>query len=593
MCGIFGIIDQNKREIEPEELRSGLKILAHRGPDGEGTYFEKNIALGHRRLAIFDLSEKGHQPMTFCGKVIVFNGAIYNFPELRRELEKDNYTFHTGTDTEVILAAYDRWGTECVDRFNGQWAFAIYDPEKKIIFCSRDRFGIKPFYYTVFDNRFYFASEIKAFTRQRGWHKKLNITRAYEFLAYGLHEHTAETMYEGVFQLPQGNHLIYDLQRHDWELKPYYSLKDQIVESRMPFAEACEKFRFLLQDAVRLRLRADVPFCSALSGGLDSSALVRIMQGLLGQRSISAVSVCFPENPEIDESSFIDVLQEEKSFHSIRIIPDHKEMESLVEKVSWHQEEPISSYSVIAQYLVFRKAHSAGLKVMLDGQGADEILGGYPKFYAPYFKKLIRRNPAQLIPAIWNLVQLHHWPLEKIWNKMSALSAKSKGLIPAWIHPDFQPDPKNLYRPASVSGMSQLSVQLITEMGLPALLHYEDRNAMANGVESRLPFLDHRLVAFCLSLKDDYRIHDARRKYILREAMKTQLPKAIYQRYDKLGFAVPDWAPSAEQLHQSIDVLKQSDRPILNVKADLKELPHPVKERIFFFSKFMEQNLGN
>lgn len=588
MCGILGIIDQRGKPLNPTELKRGLNMLAHRGPDGQGEYYGRNFAFGHRRLAIFDPSDRGEQPMTYRGKVIVFNGAIYNFPELKSELEKWGHQFLTETDTEVILAAYDQWGIQCVDRFNGQWAFALYDPTENIIFCSRDRFGIKPFYYAAFGGRFHFASEIKAFTTFSGWKKQLNKTRAYEFLAYGLHDHTTETLYDGVHQLPQGSHLLYSLADNSWKIEPYYNLKDHLGSANATFDEARDQFLELLRDAVQLRLRADVPIGSALSGGLDSSSVVRIMQDILEEKSVTTVSACFPETPDIDETRFIDALQREKNFQSIKVFPTKQQLQDLRAKVSWQQDEPLSSDSVIAQYLVFQKAGSEGLKVMLDGQGADEILGGYPKFYAPYFQTLLRKEPLSIIPAVWDFIHLHQWSYTGIWKKLGNYGAKSKGLIPAWIQSQFQPDPETLYRPKSVRDMRELSLQLITEMGLPALLHYEDRNAMAHGVESRLPFLDHRLVEFCLSLPDSFRIRRSRRKYILREAMRPQLPETIYQRYDKLGFEVPDWSPSDIQLKESRSILQQFAQPILHPTMDLTGLPVSTKQRIYFFSEFMQ-----
>lgn len=588
MCGILGIVDRGNQPVEQEALSVGLKMLAHRGPDGAGTYCGKNFALGHRRLAIFDTSQQGTQPMQYLGKVITFNGAIYNFPELREELEKYDYRFHTETDTEVILAAYDHWGVSCVERFNGQWAFAIYDPEKDWLFCSRDRFGIKPLYYAIFESRFHFASEIKAFKPLKGWQQVFNDLRVYEYLAYGLHDHTDETLYQHVFQVPQGCNLIYDLNIHTWKITSYYSLKEQEKAPPSNFEDTIEQFRCLLQDAVRLRMRADVPFGAALSGGLDSSSLVRIIQDWSDEQPVTTVSACFPGEAGIDETPYVDALVNERPFNNLRIIPDHAQFMALQQKVSIYQDEPINSHSIIAQFLVFQRARTAGLKVMLDGQGADEILGGYPKFYSPYFKGLARSNPVGLFPAMWNFVQLHEWSFRSIVKKMIVYSAKSKGLMPAWIHPEFQPDPGQQYRPTPIRNIRELSIQLITEMGLPALLHYEDRNAMANGIESRLPFLDHRLVEFCLALPEEYLLHGARRKYLLREAMRPHLPDLIYRRYDKMGFEVPEWSPTAAELKTAVTTIEETWKPIVRSKLDVTQLPTAIRERIYFFDQFLQ-----
>lgn len=587
MCGIIGIIDQQNRTVPEAMIAPALEALQHRGPNGSGTFVGPAFAFGHRRLAIFDLSEQGRQPMRYGDLVIVFNGAIYNFPELRAELEQVGCSFQSRTDTEVILAAYAHWGPSCVSRFNGQWAFAIYDPARRQIFCSRDRFGIKPFYYTTFAGRFHFASEIKAFAALAGWRPQLQRTRSYEFLAYGLHDHTHDCLFAGVSQLPPGCNLVYDLNTHQYRIDRYYNLRDQLSDPPISFSEARDEFRRLLADAVQLRLRSDVKLGSALSGGLDSSSVVGLMGTMIKGEQLTTVSVCFPGLPAIDESAYIDDLQNRQDFRSLRITPGPQELEQLVDEVTWHQDEPLTGPGAIAQFLVFRTAAAHGIRVMLDGQGGDEILAGYEKFYAPYFRGLLSERPAALAPALWNFMRLHHWSYQRIFDKMQALNSKTKGLVPAWLDEHFRPPADALFRPAAFRTVRELSLQLMSEMGLPTLLHYEDRNAMAHGVESRLPFLDHRLVAFCLSLPDNFKLHKGRRKVILREAMRELLPDSIYQRYDKLGFAVPSWTLSPQQLQESLRILNGTSEPILNDKIDLTKLPVPVQQRIFYFARFL------
>lgn len=296
MCGIAGIISRNKNDLY--YIEKMCETVVHRGPDGFGYYYDDNFAFGHRKLAIIDLSDHGKQPMEYFDKyVITYNGEIYNYIELRDELKDKGYTFRSDCDTEVIMGAYDCWGEACLDKFNGMWAFAIYNKENGTIFCARDRFGIKPFYYTLLNDKFIFASEIKEFTVFNDWKSAANKKRLLDFLVQSVFDHTNETFFEGVYQLRGGEKLIYDLKTYTYTISRWYSLEWKRTKNNLSFDEAVEKFREIFTDSVRLRLRSDVKVGSCLSGGLDSSSIVCVANRILRERSDEikqeTVSSCF------------------------------------------------------------------------------------------------------------------------------------------------------------------------------------------------------------------------------------------------------------------------------------------------------------
>lgn len=534
MCGIFGLIPKDKTAVSSEILGKALHLLAHRGPDGQGIFQDGSLGLAHTRLAIFDISDSGRQPMHYRHYTIVFNGAIYNFPELRKELCRRGYSFRTNTDTEVIPAAYDCWGEACLHRFNGMWAFAIYDSRRQRLFCSRDRFGIRPFYYLDDGSHFAFASEVKAFGAVPGHRFRLNAVRAYEFLAYGWQDHTQECMVENIRPLPPGCFAIFNLDTHRLEIRCYYQLEEQICRpEEKTFAGRQEQFRELFKDSVRLRLRADVPVALSLSGGMDSSSVLAVQNDLQPGKPLDCFSVVFPGTAS-DEEPFVDAMATRYQAPLRKIIPSFQDIASALNATCWHQDEPIASAAVIAHYRMMQHIRQQGFKVMLNGQGADEILGGYDKFYWPFFKELARAKPWKLPAEILGLLLRHPSAFSRtrrLWQREKA--------PPIWLHPDFVPPAERLFRRSREENLASCSRNLIREVGLPVLLHYEDRSAMASGVESRLPFMDHRLVEYSLGLPAEDKIHYGVRKYALRRAMEGMLPKAVLNRYAKMGFPTP------------------------------------------------------
>jgi asparagine synthase (glutamine-hydrolysing) len=598
MCGISGIINKNTTTVLESDLKKITSIINHRGPDDEGFYIHENVGFGHRRLSILDLSSDGHQPMHFQNKyVITYNGEIYNYLEIKEELVKQGYQFRSKTDTEVILAAYNHWGTDCTHHFNGMWAFAIHDKEKNIVFCSRDRFGVKPFYYASIGDCFAFGSEIKQFTTLPKWNAQLNFPRALDFLMYGIFNHTEETLFDGVLQLKGGHNLVYHLQTNVYQTKQWYDITSKIKTYKGNFEEAKSQFLHLFQDAVKLRLRSDVKVGSCLSGGLDSSAIVTIVNKILretGKHDIQeTVSACF-DIKKYDEQEYIDEVVDQTHVKAHKVFPKYEQLFDTLDKITWHQDSPIGSSSIFAQYHVFDTTAKQGIKVMLDGQGADETLAGYDGFYYSYYYSL-----------------LHQLKLGTLMNEVISVKRYSRFSMPSFIYKTFTsflPDPIHKllkqklntfrdmginYEPFSTSNgkqdmiinqvldfstLQKLSLNQVYEHSLPMLLHNADRMSMAHSIESRLPFLDYRLVEYILSLQDCYKINRGKTKYILREALKHILPHKIVTRFDKMGFVTPEayWMKNHNQefyarLEESSTVLSslvEKEKILANFKKE-------------------------
>lgn len=446
MCGIATLISLNQSSNYLHHINLMTDVINHRGPDDEGfVFFSKNnssskdqpytdhifsgkdgspklqelslnyvpkeqytnqkipdsvVALGHRRLSIIDLSPYGHQPMCDSSSRywIIFNGEVYNYIEIREELEAMGHHFVSGTDTEVILNAYKQWGKDCLSRFNGMWAFIIFDTKNGTLFASRDRFGVKPLYYWYSPEGFLaFASEIKEFTVLPGWKAKLNGPQAYDFLVSeaGLANHTSETLFRDVYQLRGGKAFEVQVSRLSTELPIYrwYDLK--INKLDITLEEAKKEFLKLFQDTIRIRLRSDVPVGSCLSGGLDSSSIVCVVNDILKEEKLEEIQKTFSacsDVEKLDERKFIDEVVKSRNIEAKYIYPSPEKMLDCIDSLTWHHDEPFDCTSIYAQWLVFQLASENGIKVMLDGQGSDEQLCGYHRFfgcrYAQLFKSL-------------------------------------------------------------------------------------------------------------------------------------------------------------------------------------------------------------
>lgn len=553
MCGVCGVVSLG-RPPEIEVARAMVARLAHRGPDGQGEYAdERGVALAHARLAIIDLSDAGRQPFSSeDGSLqLLHNGEIFNYIELRRELAGLGHRFRSHTDTEVVLAAYQHWGERCVERFNGMWAFALWDSTRRRLFCSRDRFGIKPFAYRWDGRRLVFASEPQALQADPHISFEPNLAVVRDFVEQGYTDHGAETFFAGVMQLLPGHSLTLDADglslRRWWRLEPAPAPADPV-----------EAFRELFVDAVRLRLRSDVPLGTALSGGLDSSAVAVMIDHLLrteveaagpvGERQ-QTFTIYFPDQGH-DERPYADAVAAQILSRPHLLTFSADELVAALPDVVSAQGEPFGSSSIVAQWFVMRAAARAGLKVMLDGQGGDEALAGYPSTTRSYrFADLL---------ASGRLTSL----AREIGSANIPLSALGQALVTPFLPPDVRwrlrarrgrtdlllhPRLKGARRtPAEVAGgpfADRLRTQyhvVLAQLGLPELLRYEDRNTMAHSLEGRVPFLDHRLVELAYGLPAEELFRGGTTKLVLRRALAELLPTSVRQRQDKLGFVTPE-----------------------------------------------------
>lgn len=618
MCGICGIINSNS-PIETEQLLSMTRVLRHRGPDDEGfvlgnieknnfTAFHHdetiksikactsrlandinaNLGFGFRRLSILDLSENGHQPMQFgdAGLWIVYNGEIYNYIEIREELRAKGYTFKSNTDTEVILKSYHEWGEECVHRFNGMWAFAIWDSNKKKLFCSRDRFGIKPFYYYFNSHQqFLFASEIKAILQLIK--SKPDKQILYDSFAYGYSDHNERTFFEDIKQLRGGHNLIY--QNGSLNVYRYYNLKSRPVND--PFEKAKEKLKELLFDSVRIRLRSDVPLGYALSGGIDSSSIVSIASKI-NSGSNNTFSMIYPGH-SIDESFFINKVIDKTGVDHHFVSPTSEDLLKDLDSFIWHQEEPFFGTSYFGEFKLRELIRKNNVTVSLEGQGADEIITGYSSLLYPYFYDLLSKlklsrflnehkhfkdylgSPAGIIKAY--LVHLRKANEINIQKKYPYLSSDFFNDI-SRNQPEFESFNSGSY-------LNDTLYEMLLYTSIPQQLVRADKSSMAFSVECRFPFLDYRVVEHAINLSYDYKTKNGLTKFILREAMKDLLPAEVYNRKDKIGFAIPNNSFNT-------DKLKEYFRELISNTND--ENFNFQDKKIFmgtYFSNMNEQNL--
>jgi asparagine synthase (glutamine-hydrolysing) len=554
VCGIAGIVDFAGDARLDDAIRMSA-ALAHRGPDADGTFAEPGVALAFRRLSILDLSDAGNQPMAGgAGRYrLIHNGEIYNYRELRTELEAKRHSFHTGTDTEVLLAAYAEWGSECVRRFNGMWAFAIWDSRERRLFASRDRFGVKPLYYRIDGQRFLFASEPKALLAA-GAPRTPNLRVIRDYVEQGYLDHTSETFFDGIVRLPPAHSLSFD-ERGGLKLEQYWQLELRDP----PKADLAEEVRELFVDSVRLRLRSDVPVGTCLSGGIDSSAIVGVVDHLRRTEEENARPVgprqqtftAYFEDRAVDERPYAQAVVERAAVDPHWITFDAEDLVANVTHIVDAQGEPFGSTSMAAQWYVMREAKRAGLTVMLDGQGSDEIFAGYHGYFSPYYADLLAggrlgtlRNelaayrrlhgagPARLA----ELVVRRFVPDRLRWIARGRARGGT-GLLHDALPGGYTPEPGETPFPDRLRKLLQL---ILTTRGLPELLRYEDRNSMAHGLEARVPFLDFRLVELMFSAPAGQLIEGGLTKAVLRRALGDMLPPAVRDRVDKLGFVTPE-----------------------------------------------------
>jgi asparagine synthase (glutamine-hydrolysing) len=565
MCGICGFFGRTNAAV----LRAMAESLHHRGPDDDG-FFESEVAsLGFRRLAIIDLNT-GAQPMsTDRGRLhIVYNGEIYNYRELRGELEAAGRTFMTSSDTEVALHAYAQWGPAAFQRFNGMWAIALLDrrgEQPQLILC-RDHFGIKPLFYTEHDRRVVFASEIKSILEDPTFPRKVDEQQLYEYLGFGLYDHNDRTFFEGIRQVPAGAYVTVGA----GGIKETRYWNPVLSEDADPDPR---EFRRLFERAVERRLVADVPVGTCLSGGIDSSSIICVMDRLLKEHVPDAVSLgdrlktfsaVFPGDP-IDERRYIDSVLAVISAEPTFIEPDSEAWLADLEKWVWDVEEPMITTAPYAMWSVMRVAREK-VTVLLDGQAGDELLAGYVPYQYVYLRQLLK---------------------EKRYREFAAEAAKSRDTVGPLVRRRLSErrrhvDVDRLLRPEWVAGrrrphdpriqdnLKQRLLQDVTTFSLPSLLRYEDRNSMAHSMESRLPFLDQELVEWILRLPASAIVSGGWSRRILRESMRGVIPDVIRERRKKIGFTTPEFRWFRQQ-RASLQSLMRSpsfqSRPYWNADA--------------------------
>jgi asparagine synthase (glutamine-hydrolysing) len=545
MCGIAGIYKIDNSSVQFDELKKMTDAIAHRGPDGEGHWVNSNgnLGFGHRRLSIIDLSENGKQPMHYAeGRyTITFNGEIYNYIELKNELKLKGYQFISDSDTEVLLALYDLKKEKCLQDLDGMFSFAIWDEKLQTLFCARDRFGEKPFYYHHIPGKlFCFASEMKALWNI-GISKSSDAAMLSIYLENGnvMDSHNpSRTFFKDIKQLDGSNFMIVD-SKCQAKIESYYSLDHIEINRDITRKQASEKFYELLYNSVRLRLRSDVPVGSSLSGGLDSSSIVKLIEKISGDTLNQNTFSARFSNYEKDEGKHIEeVLKSCKKITSHEVWPTGEGMVKELDRLIYHQEEPFASASIYAQWKVMECAKQNNTVVLLDGQGADEYLGGYLSYYSLYFLQLFF-NDYNRYNTEWKAFKnLRNSDLKRIEDtetfKMKLGRYKRKVLQ--------QP------MPYSKTALNDKLKGDVLNTNLKELLRYADRNAMAHSREVRLPFLSHHLVEFVFSLPQEFKLYEGWTKWILRDAMKDLLPPSITWRVDKIGYEPPEklWLDTLE-----------------------------------------------
>jgi asparagine synthase (glutamine-hydrolysing) len=519
MCGIVGF-----NWPDEEKIRQMTNVISHRGPDDSGIYIDDTVTLGHRRLSILDLSPRGHQPMKDLERnyFIVYNGEIYNYKEIREELKLKGYKFRSTSDTEVLLKSYIEWGMNCVKKFNGMWAFAIYDKKKNLIFLSRDRFGIKPLYYYFKNDKFIFGSEIKSLFLH-DITKSPNDLAIYDYLMYNIVDHENFTFFKEIYKIPKATYAVFDISKKTLDIIKYWKL--EINKKTISFNKAKNKVDELFSNSVKLRLRSDVPVGSCLSGGIDSSSIVCKMTKLIDdKKKINTFTAAYP-GFERDEERYVNILSESLKIESSKIYPKHTDLLKDLKKFLYHQEEPVRSTSQYSQYSVMKLASKNRYKVLVDGQGADEMLAGYHYFYGYYLYELFSKfhwmKLIKIIRKCKKNINNKDWLNYFYFMLLPSISQKryfwkrSKNIISKDFANEFK-NKSNFFKKAIKAKNLKDALRIHVEYKLEELLKWEDRNSMAFSIETRVPFLDYRLVEFIFNLIPDQIINDCYTKYIFR-----------------------------------------------------------------------------
>lgn len=584
MCGIAGFINKSNKYIPNQEiLKKMTDAIIHRGPDAEGQWWDDKVGFGHRRLSIIDLDEHSNQPMRSHDDVYVisYNGEVYNYIEIRQSLEKLGAVFKTQSDTEVIIEAYRYFGTKCFDKFNGMWALALYDKKSEKVIFSRDRFGVKPLYYINNSDAFAFASEIKAILAMLPEEIVPDVNEIYRYLSCTVNEDTDNrTFYKNIKIFPPAHYMVFDLNTNRMIFRPYWEAnEDKFYNKWIKGKSPIYTFRKLFDDAIRIRLRADVEIGACLSGGLDSSSIVGCATKKFG-KTIQTFSSIY-DDKVYNEEQYIKTVNEENNAIPHYIRPDDYEKDFIkyAEEIIYHHDGPTGGSSMYSQYMVM-KCVSGNVKVLLDGQGADEEFAGYIPYYSYYIKDLYDKGSflSRLKAIKLMTIVMMQWP-ELIGTISTDTIVSLVGIKNSFIFKDrkkinelklkrgnkefndtFLQNIDDDFHMSKVQCSSGLSTRLCNDIlsnYIPSLLHNEDGNSMAFSIESRIPFLDVRIVEFAIALNGKYKIKNGWTKWIVRKALRKYLPDKIAKRKSKMAFpaAFDRWirvGKSKEQIKEII-----------------------------------------
>jgi len=564
MCGINGFVSLNNpidfktQEDVKSKLYQMNDLIAHRGPDSDGIHIKDPICFGFRRLSIIDLTNDANQPMlSDNGKiVIVFNGEIYNYIEIKRELINKGYVFKTQSDTEVIINSYIEYGFKCVEKFNGMWAFAIYDFQKNSLFCSRDRFGVKPFYYFLNNEALFFSSELKALHKACDL-KEPNLSKVYEYLAYGYRINDGETFFKNCFELLPGTNLIYENNKIRYQKYWELSINSYKHDDSLNFHK---EYTQLFESAVRLRYRSDVPVGILLSGGFDSSSIAKVTDNLiekgeLEQNEIHAFIASFPNFKDDETDIAREFIKTCKHIKLHEMIIDSMGIVNDFEKTIYGLDHPVSSFATIAHNNIMKKCNERGIKVVLNGQGSDEAFAGYVRYISGVhlLDQLLSRD-GNFLNEFHHLYSQNKYSIPLLISQMfkstlslpysSYLRAKYMEKSLSCLNTEFIKMNYNHYKSDwkfSLKGnnFNRYLLNHITHKTLNNILHYEDISSMLQSIEIRSPFMDYRLMEFAFSIPNDLKFKKGITKVIQRETIGTMLPESITKNRKKIGFNTP------------------------------------------------------
>jgi len=581
MCGLTASFSR-VADVAMSTTSAMMALAGHRGPDSTRSFALQAIgdlvdspskstwaALSHARLAIVDLSDDSAQPMfSRCGRfALVFNGEIYNYRELRSELETLGSTFVSAGDTEVLLEAMIRWGTAALHRLRGMFALVFVDIEKRTAIAARDRYGIKPLYVWETDHQIHFASEIKQFVAHPRWRPQLDQQKAVEYLLYGVTDHEYRTLFQGVRHVEPGTYIQWSASRTAVSSSKWWHPERGCFTGS--FDESVDRYRELFRESLSLHLRADVPIASCLSGGLDSSAIVGCLIHWFPRSGTTLHTfTAGSEEEKIDEVRYAQAVNNFSGTTGHFLLPTSNHLWDSLDLLTWHQDEPFSSTSIFAQWCVFQEISRHGIKVALDGQGADEQLGGYNSFIN--LKILSEAERGQILRSIRTLrsfsgsariaprallaaIAYRYLPggVKRAVGRIAGVASQNTS---SWINPAavaaVEPRDPFMSESRHPRTIRELSWDMVDRINLPMLLRFEDRNSMAFGVEARVPFVDHELMEFALTLPEDHLMADGLTKRVLRRATEDCLPEVVRMRRDKIGFQTNEqqWLNSSRSL---------------------------------------------